>query len=60
MPSIFHKIALPLIYTVKVGDVCYAIIGQIVNRSLMAVRYQPSAGLVINSPIEMPLYISMS
>jgi len=41
-------------YTVKVGDVCYAIIGQIVNRSLMAIRYQPTAGLVINSPIEAP------
>lgn len=41
-------------YTVKVGDVCYALIGQIVNRSLLPVRYQPSAGLVVNSPIETP------
>ncbi len=39
-------------YTVKVGDVCYVLIGQIVNRHLLAVRYQPSAGLVVNSPIE--------
>jgi hypothetical protein len=41
-------------YTVKVGDVCYALIGQIVNRYLLPVRYQPSAGLVVNSPIETP------
>jgi len=41
-------------YTVKVGDVCYVLIGQIVNRHLFAVRYQPSAGLVVNSPIEAP------
>lgn len=42
-------------YTVKVGDVCYAIIGQIVNRNLLPVRYQPTAGLIINSPLESPL-----
>ena len=41
-------------YLVKVGDVCYVLIGQIVNRRLLAVRYQPSAGLVVNSPIEAP------
>ena len=41
-------------YTVKVGDVCYVLIGQIVNRRLLAVRYQASAGLVVNSPIETP------
>ena len=44
-------------YTVKVGDVCYALIGQIVNRSLSPVRYQPSAGLVINSPVEVPALV---
>jgi len=44
-------------YTVKVGDVCYAIIGQIVNRRLLAVRYQPSGGLVVNSPIEAPVLV---
>jgi len=42
-------------YTVKVADVCFALIGQIVNRSLLAVRYQPSGGLVVNSPIEAPV-----
>jgi hypothetical protein len=44
-------------YTVKIGDACYAVIGQIVNRRLFAVRYQPTAGLVINSPIEVPVLI---
>src|SRR6266496_2708304 len=29
-------------YTVKIGDVCYALIGQIVNRNLFPVRYQPT------------------
>jgi len=41
-------------YTVKVGDVCYALIAQIVNRKLYSVRGQPTCGLVINSPIETP------
>jgi hypothetical protein len=44
-------------YTVKVGDVCYVLIGQIVSRRLWAVRYQPSAGLVVNSPIEAPALV---
>ena len=44
-------------YTLKVGDVCYVLIGQIVNRRLLAVRYQPSAGLVVNSPIEAPVLV---
>lgn len=42
-------------YRVKVADACYVLIGQIVNRKLLAVRYQPSAGLVVNSPIEAPM-----
>jgi len=40
----------PASYTVKVGDVCFVIIGQIVGRSYSAVRYQPSGIIVINSP----------
>jgi len=44
-------------YTVRVGDVCYALVGQIVNRWLLAVRYQPTAITVINSPIESPALI---
>ena len=42
-------------YIVKVGDVCYALLGQIVGRSLYPVRYQPTGGLIINSPIESPV-----
>jgi len=41
-------------YTLRVGDVCYALIGQIVNRHLSAVRLQPTGFLVVNSPIEVP------
>jgi len=41
-------------YVVKVGDVCYVLIGQIANRNLVAVRYQPSAMVIVNSPLEAP------
>jgi hypothetical protein len=41
-------------YTVRVGDLCYVAIGQIVNRNLSALRYQPSACLIINSPVATP------
>ncbi len=41
-------------YVLKVGDLCYVAVGQIVNRGLNAVRYQPSMCLVVNSPIEKP------
>jgi hypothetical protein len=44
-------------YTVRVGDVCYALIGQIVNRPLKAVRNIPSGFLEVNSPIEAPVLI---
>ena len=37
-------------YTVTVGDLCYVIIGQITNRPYVAVRYQPTACIVIHSP----------
>lgn len=39
-------------YTVKVGDICLVAIGQIVGRAYQAVRYQPTACIIINSPIE--------
>jgi hypothetical protein len=39
-------------YTVKIGDVCFAAIGQITNRSYNAVRYQPTACVVVNSTVE--------
>ena len=41
-------------HQVKVGDLCFVALGQIVNRSLLAVRYQPSACLVVNSPVKTP------
>jgi hypothetical protein len=37
-------------YTLKVGDVCFVAIGQIVGRPYLAVRYQPSLCVVVNSP----------
>lgn len=42
-------------YSVKIADICYVLIGQIVNRRLIAVRYQPTGGLVVNSPIQSPI-----
>jgi hypothetical protein len=41
-------------YTVRVGDLCYVAVGQIVNRGLSVTRYQPTACLVINSPVATP------
>ena len=41
-------------YALRVGDLCYVAIGQIVNRRLNAVRYQPSGCYVINSPVATP------
>ena len=39
-------------YTLKVGDVCFVAIGQIVGRPYFAVCYQPTAMVVVNSPVE--------
>jgi hypothetical protein len=41
-------------YTVKLGDVCFVAVGQIVGRRYSAVRYQPTAVVIINSPVEEP------
>jgi hypothetical protein len=41
-------------YTVRVGDVCFVAIGQIVGRRYQAVRYQPTACVVLNSPAQDP------
>ncbi|MFA6959967.1 MAG: hypothetical protein WC205_04350 [Opitutaceae bacterium] len=41
-------------YTVCVGDLCYVLVGQIVGRRLSAVRYQPTACIIINSPVASP------
>ena len=37
-------------HTVTVGDLCFVAIGQIVNRNYCATRYQPTGGLIVNSP----------
>jgi hypothetical protein len=37
-------------HPITVGDVCFVIIGQITGRGYEAARYQPSGGMVINSP----------
>jgi hypothetical protein len=39
-------------YVPRVGDLCYVLVGQIVNRGLNAVRYQPSSCVVVNSPVQ--------
>jgi hypothetical protein len=39
-------------YQVKIGDLCYFLIGRIVGRGLYPVRYQPTLGLIVNSPIQ--------
>jgi ankyrin repeat protein len=40
----------PNTHTVTVGDLCFVALGQIVNRSFAAVRYQPTACIMVNSP----------
>jgi len=40
----------PKDHQITVGDLCYVALGQIVNRHFSASRYQPSGGMVINSP----------
>ena len=37
-------------HAITVGDLCFVAIGQIVNRNYSATRYQPTGGLIINSP----------
>ncbi len=37
-------------HAVTVGDLCFVALGQIVNRKYMASRYQPTGGLIVNSP----------
>ncbi|MEM9409989.1 MAG: hypothetical protein AAGA30_02680, partial [Planctomycetota bacterium] len=40
----------PESHSVTVGDLCFVALGQIVNRNFSATRYQPTGGLVVNSP----------
>jgi hypothetical protein len=42
--------ARPENHQLTVGDLCFVALGQIVNRNLNASRYQPTGGLVVNSP----------
>lgn len=37
-------------HQITVGDLCFVALGQIVNRTFSATRYQPSGGLIVNSP----------
>jgi ankyrin repeat protein len=39
----------PMQYTLRVGDLCYVALGQIVNRDYTAVRYIPSGNVMITS-----------
>ncbi|HYF47844.1 MAG TPA: hypothetical protein VEJ63_00445, partial [Planctomycetota bacterium] len=41
-------------HTVTVGDVCFVAIGMISNRAYSAVRYQPTACIVVNSTTQQP------
>ena len=43
------------VYRVKVGDVCFTILGQIVNRWYLAGRYIPSGNLGVTSPVHFPV-----
>jgi hypothetical protein len=44
----------PRSHTITVGDLCFVALGQIVNRNFSATRYQPTGGLVVNSPTYSP------
>jgi ankyrin repeat protein len=41
-------------HTVTVGDLCFVALGQIVNREFSAVRYQPTAIIIVSSPTASP------
>jgi hypothetical protein len=38
-------------YRLKIGDLCFVALGQIVNREFHASRYQPTGGTIITSPV---------
>src|SRR5262245_53183171 len=44
----------PKTYTLKVGDLCYVALGQIVNRPYAAVRYHPTAFIGVHTPTRAP------
>ena len=37
-------------HAITVGDLCFVALGQIANRRFSATRYQPTGGLIVNSP----------
>ena len=41
----------PKEHAVTIGDLCFVALGQIVNRSFSATRYQPTGGMVVSSPM---------
>jgi hypothetical protein len=41
-------------YAVVLGDICFNLIGRIVNRDFEAVKYRPSAIVIISSPVLCP------
>ena len=40
----------PSDHAITVGDICFVALGQIVNRNFSATRYQPTGGMMVNSP----------
>jgi sugar lactone lactonase YvrE len=44
-------------YTVRVGDVCYVILGQILGANHQVVGYMPTATVIISSPMEDPMEV---
>jgi hypothetical protein len=38
-------------YTIRIGDICYVALGQIVNRQYLACFYQPTGNVYITSPV---------
>ncbi|MCU0727883.1 MAG: hypothetical protein MUE73_19165 [Planctomycetes bacterium] len=51
----WERMQLPVFrHAVTIGDCCFAILGQIVNRVYEAVRYQPTSCFVVNSPTRDP------
>ena len=46
----FGKEKHPTSHAPTVGDLCFVALGQIVNRSFSAIRYQPTGGLIVSSP----------
>ena len=46
----FGKDHHPNSHQITVGDLCFVALGQIVNRNFSATRYQPTGGLIVNSP----------